>query len=243
MTFRPFSGDVFIPEGSGLGTFRMTLNRSLHFHCVPNVAGHLSMTHLHWHKPTATLRCRAWSTIGQQNTRAAYELSSSRGFLGTRHSVLLENTHSSQMYSFHLSMPDPQTAGCPCVTSDLCPASLPSDLTESTARHTIWWVIVFGSTVGLSTRRHYCSPVEEPATYVAPVFPFAYHTNLTSISILRPSLYHASTLTFCKLTQHICKSQNSTRFRVLRLRLHSWTIYMAGLCRVSPFHQVSLMFP
>jgi len=50
----------------------------------------------------------------------------------------------------------------------------------------------------LAHERHYCSPVEEPATFMPPIFPFAYHTNLTSISILRPSPCHASTPNLCK---------------------------------------------
>jgi hypothetical protein len=68
----------FHPEGSGLGTFHMTLNRPLHFHCVPDFHVHLSMVKAFAsrsprHKPTTTLRCGAWPTIGRQNTRAVYE--------------------------------------------------------------------------------------------------------------------------------------------------------------------------
>jgi len=66
-----------------------------------------------------------------------------------------------------------------------------------------------------SHKRHYCSSFEEPATFMPPVFPFAYQTNLTSVSILRPSPYHASTPTFFRSMQHICKSQNSTQYQYL----------------------------
>jgi hypothetical protein len=98
---------------------------------------------------------------------------SSRGFFGCRHSVLLENTHSSQMYSFRRSMPDLQTAGCPRVTSDLCPASLTLRFDRvhrqayDLVSYRIWIDCRF------VRERHCCSPVEEPTTFTPPVFPFA----------------------------------------------------------------------
>jgi len=54
-----------VPEGSGLGTFRITLVRLLHFYSVPNLSIRvLRPFTIHWHQPTATFRLDA-STIFQ----------------------------------------------------------------------------------------------------------------------------------------------------------------------------------
>lgn len=56
------------PEVSGLGTFRITLVRPLHFYDVPTK---IPVGNFRWHQPTATLRLNASRSFNRRNTLAA----------------------------------------------------------------------------------------------------------------------------------------------------------------------------
>jgi len=96
-----------------------------------------------------------------------------------------ENTHLSRTYFSVIQRRTLELLVALDVISDLFPASLPSDLTEFTARHTTCenhvWIDHF------CVRGHAIPPSRNQLLFTTMIFPFAYHTNLTSASTLRPS--------------------------------------------------------
>jgi hypothetical protein len=116
-----------------------------------------------------------------------------------------EHTHSSQMYFSVNQRRTLELLVALGVTSDLFPASLPSDMTEITARHTtvnrIWIDRILH-------RRPRCSPFEEPVTH--------YDNDLSVRLPDEPNLcFYPSSQPLARIhvtprstTQHICKSQN-----------------------------------
>jgi len=85
---------VLVPDGSGLGTFRMTLVRPLHFHSVPNQPSSTSrLTDIRWHQPTTALRLNASATFRWPKYTRRLRSLTGRGLLGHRHSSPLQHTH------------------------------------------------------------------------------------------------------------------------------------------------------
>jgi len=128
----------FIRKVSGLGTFHVTLNRPLHFHCVPIepistvTSGNLR------HKPTTTLRY----VLDRSHNQIHSPFVTPPGvtvFQVIVEAFLLRNTHLTQISLFGLSSPNHQTAGCSwlCTSNLYQPLFTITDVTDFTARYTV----------------------------------------------------------------------------------------------------------